>query len=598
MSETTRLPEVRSLSQILPSGVEGGKEFARIIDLLLFYLSLRSGGSVNLFSDRSGDFYGLDSFNGGGFRKEGYIGYQYKFFPSPLSANHRSEIISALKKSASNQRQLEIKKWILVTPDDLIQSGVKKDGGDVEWFMGLQAKLNIPFEIEHWGHRKLQALFIETPRLCLYYYPELILEGKSRLISIQETRRRYDINLHQTNGRIEFVGMSVYKAEATHGVNIEDIYIPVSVAPYPLDSSHFTQRLNPLKFLAPGSRQVILGDPGSGKSTLIKFLSMVGQSKDLQKRYGASEDDRIAIPVTLRKYSDALKLDKNLSILDFIQKVAQADYSLPSADDNFFEFYLETGKAIILFDGMDELPDASYKQIVRDRISTFLNCYPISSAVVTSRIVGYSAAFGFDKKIYHHFQLAPLLLDEIKCFVQDWYKARIENINERDANIADLIRILRNPEQTAIRTLAENPLLLTIVTLVHRIDAVLPDERVILYQKCTETLLNTWHTWKYKGPEDQLRRGRIERTNRRRIEALAHHMHINAGATKKLSRAVLLESEVISILSEDILRHDGFDSITDANDAAQEFLHFIKQKAGLLIEVGDRCQDPLGYIRV
>lgn len=590
MKKVFRLPDVRSLSQILPSGAEGGKEFSRIIDLLLFYSANREGNSVNIFSDKSGDFYGLDSVIDGSFHKQKNVGYQYKFFPSPLSAKHRNEILESVKKAESYQSKLKLKRWILVTPDDLIQSGTKTGGGDVEWFSALKEKLDLTFEIEHWGHRKIQALFLETPNLCLYYYPELIPDGAAIIKTHKETRARYDINLSEAHNRIEFVGMSVYKAEATHGVAIDEIYIPVSVVKNTNNKSISGKlpRINPLTLLKPGARNVILGDPGSGKSTLLKFLSIAGASERLRNRYSVEKDERIAIHVTLRKYSDSLKQNKNISLIKYISESAQADLSLPSASTEFFEFYLESGRAKILFDGMDELPDASFKQLVRDRINTFLNCYPLATAIVTSRIVGYTPALGFNTEKFSHYSLAPLQLSEIECFVRDWYRVRIENPTSREANICDLIRILQDPEQTAILTLAENPLLLTIVTLVHRIDAVLPDERVVLYQKCTETLLNTWYTWKYKGIEDALKRGRVERTNRRRIETLARHMHLNAGQKTRKSRAVLPEDEVIKILASDILKHESISQIEDANVLANEFLDFIRQKAGLLIEVGDK----------
>ena len=57
----TRLPAVPPLSQILPKGTEGGREFARIVDLLIFFDSRRRNVSSMLFSDASGDFAGLDS---------------------------------------------------------------------------------------------------------------------------------------------------------------------------------------------------------------------------------------------------------------------------------------------------------------------------------------------------------------------------------------------------------------------------------------------------------------------------------------------------------------------------------------------------------
>ena len=55
-----RLPEVRSLWEILPKGTEGGKEFARIVDLLRFHEGRRTGKQVTIFSDVAGDYHGLD----------------------------------------------------------------------------------------------------------------------------------------------------------------------------------------------------------------------------------------------------------------------------------------------------------------------------------------------------------------------------------------------------------------------------------------------------------------------------------------------------------------------------------------------------------
>ena len=74
-----RLPEVKTLYEILPKGAEGGKEFARIVDLLLFHEARRCGKKASIFSDVAGDYRGLDSFVGDAFRKEGTTGYQYKF---------------------------------------------------------------------------------------------------------------------------------------------------------------------------------------------------------------------------------------------------------------------------------------------------------------------------------------------------------------------------------------------------------------------------------------------------------------------------------------------------------------------------------------
>jgi energy-coupling factor transporter ATP-binding protein EcfA2 len=594
MPTPSRLPETRRLTDILPAGREGGLEFARIVDLLLFHEARRNGRTFNLFSDRAGDYGGMDSFADSGLRVISRVGYQYKFYPSPLSNEHRSGIKAAIVKAQEAQQgrkqRHRLTKLVVVTPDGLTESGRREGGGDVTWFDGLATELGCKFALEHWGHRKLQALFLDTPALCLFYYPELVPDGRVRRRSIDETRQRYDRNMQELYGRIEFVGMSVYKPEATHGVPMEHIYIPVATVPEQADDrNEDAPRENPLELLhPPGGRTVILGDPGSGKSTLLKFLTLAGRSEPLQDRYDGQPDRRLPILVVLRRYSDALKDDPDLSLLDYIVRNLRADLSLPHLDQAFLEYYLESGEAILLFDGMDELPNPRFKKKVRTRVHCLLNTYPGNTSIITSRIVGYENSYRFDDKGYRHLKLARLALPEMERFVADWYAVRVENPAERQANVDDLNRILRDTEQEAIRELAANPLLLTIIALVHRIDAVLPDERVVLYQKCTETLLNTWHTWKFRAAEVQARRGKIERRNRARIEALAHWMHRQAGSADARERSVVSFEQARDFLTDHIRQHERLEDPDDAPDLAEDFLEFVKSRAGLLIEVGDR----------
>lgn len=584
-----RLPAVRSLYEILPKGAESGKEFARIVDLLLFHEARRSGRKVSLFSDVAGDYSGLDSFAGDAFRREGTFGYQYKFYPSPLSNEHRKNIAESLQRAAKDQNKLKLKKWILVTPQDFVESATRKDGGDVTWFENLRTELNLNFELEQWGHKQLLSLFLQTPYLCLYYYPELVAHGGERKKTIEDVRKRYDDNLIRRYRDIQFVGMSVYKQEATKGVPIERIYIPLSIIPDAADEQNpNVSRSNPTTLLRQGRQGVILGDPGSGKSTLLRFLALAGILKPLQRRYRAKSDERLTILITLRRYADELKTRHNLSLIDFIQENIQGDFTLKSADLDFFEYYLETGQTVLLFDGLDELPSPHFKEIIRDRIHSLLTTYPGNTAIVTSRIVGYDNPFRFDEKEFRHHRLTKLQLPEMEQFVEDWYRVRIENKGECDANVKDLVRILKDDSHKAIRELAENPLLLTIVALVHRIDAVLPDERVVLYQKCTETLLNTWHTSKHR--ESEMRsKGKVERRNRRRMETIANWMHCRSVSTGRDARAVVPYDDLLDFLTRYITEIEkSSDPDNDPVDLAGEFLEFVKKRAGLLIEAGDQ----------
>lgn len=422
----SRLPAVQSLSAILPPGTESGKEFARIVGLLLFQEARRSGFEFNMFDDASGDYEGLDSFSRPS-KSDRATGYQYKFFPSPFSDAHRQRIRASVINAIARSKGLKLIKYVVVTPDDLTNQARREGGGDVEWFEKLRVEFKEKFELEHFGHSKLQSLFLQSPHLCLYYYPGLIPSGNNRRKTIQEIRAQYDSNMKRRFGQIEFVGMSVYKEEASRRIPLENIYIPLSVvserAPEENDE---TPRVDPTRFLIPGSKTVVLGDPGSGKSTLLSFLALVGISNSLQQRCKVSPDGRLTVVVTLRRYADELKERRNLPLLDYIVEVTRADFSLDAFSKDFLEYYFESGQAILLFDGLDELPGSGFKSILRKRIEAFNENYPANTVVVTSRVVGYEAEVRFDEA-FGHYQVARLRTPEIENFIVDWYAARIDD---------------------------------------------------------------------------------------------------------------------------------------------------------------------------
>ena len=69
-----------------------------------------------------------------------------------------------------------------------------------------------------------------------------------------------------------------------------------------------------------------------------------------------------------------------------------------------------------------------------------------------------------------------------------------------------------------IQSLARNPLLLTIIALVHRIEAELPHERVKLYDKCVIALVDTWE--EVKGLTIEEKQRPFYRYRRRLLERL------------------------------------------------------------------------------
>lgn len=469
----------------------------------------------------------------------------------------------------------------LSSADQVVQA--RKKWSDCCRKIGEKTKLEASLEI--WDAEQTKRQILQVPPLALRYFVDDLSDGPARTKRIASIRARYDAELRKLYGKIQFIGMSVYKEEATAAVDMEAIYIPLRLVSESADEANpDTQRTDPSRFLARGERHVILGDPGSGKSTLFRFLALAGTHRPLQERYHVQPDDRLPMLVTLRQFADALKADAKVDILDYVVETTARDFGLENVDREFFEYYLYAGKSIILFDGVDELPGLKFKQDVRARIAAFLEKYPANTALVTSRIVGYDKEIRYEGLGFSHHRVARLAVVDIERFVANWYTVRIQNRAEQTRNVDDLLRIVRDPSSRAIRELAENPLLLTIMCLVHRVDAVLPDERVVLYQKCTETLLNTWHTWKFRN-EDTRNRSRVEKQNHARMEFIAYTMHGALDTTDPSQRSIVPHDDLVDILAE-YIREIEKPRTGEPGQLAEVFLKFVRERAGLLIEVG------------
>ena len=160
--------------------------------------------------------------------------------------------------------------------------------------------------------------------------------------------------------------------------------VPEGTAP-----SEDAVRTDPLTLLATGNRHVILGELGCGKSTLLCFLALTGFHPPLMARFGQTGDSRLPLFVVLRQFADELKERPELESGDYLIETTQRYLGVKEFDREFLDYYLELWEAILLFDGVDELPDPGFKRTVRDKIWALLRRYPGNTTLVTSRILGY-----------------------------------------------------------------------------------------------------------------------------------------------------------------------------------------------------------------
>ena len=347
--------------------------------------------------------------------------------------------------------------------------------------------------------------------------------------------------------------------------------------------------------LARYPRLVIIGDPGSGKTTLLAYLALtyartLADSVDLVKeRLGLDEANRLPILLPLRDLGYHL-LEKHpnpgkdgpVLLLDYLREyyTAQA-IDLP---EDFFSIYLEKGQAVVLLDGMDEVADAGLRQRVARLIEKFAARFGQSRFVVTSREVGYDgparigAEFGLAK-------VRDFTPQEVRRFVQDW--TRVVETSLAGGESPDVLRMANEQAAKLLRAiesnprvteLAINPLLLTVIALVHRYRAELPERRSELYEEAVEVLL--WHWDRAKGLDDEQNLGsvKLDSGDRRSfLEPVAFWMH-------ERNRREIELADLRALLFPRLKNMTGDDQ--RANRATDNFLRVISERSGLLIERG------------
>ncbi|MGD8780394.1 MAG: HEAT repeat domain-containing protein [Ignavibacteria bacterium] len=320
---------------------------------------------------------------------------------------------------------------------------------------------------------------------------------------------------------------------------------------------------------------VVLGDPGTGKSSLLKFLLLKNASEILHGN-NSKEKNLFPIFIEIRKFENAYKRkEPGYKILDYLYDCVNDTYQI-SLPRGFFEKYLQGGDALILFDGLDEVAAENRRAEIRDKIVMFSKSVSRkNSVIITSRIPGYNKT-SFSTENYRHFYLEYFNEDEIKEFVSKWYKTREKLETEAERKTEDLLKTIKDRPQ--IKELAKNPLLLTIIGIIHRYEAQLPQDRLTLYDKATEALLQTWDN--IKEIIDQ--KFRLDE-KRRFLEKLA--IHLQSLEKGDESTVVIDKHDLYKILLPEFEKLFNCDK-RKARAEVDNFLNVIRTRAGLLNEIG------------
>ena len=223
------------------------------------------------------------------------------------------------------------------------------------------------------------------------------------------------------------------------------------------------------------ARVAILGAPGSGKSTLCRYLAVTAARQ---------AGGRVPLLLTVRGWASEGACE---ALLDVAVREAGETLSIRTTVEALEEL-CTAGRTMLLVDGVDEAgPEA--RRRLRDCVHGFCEHYPKVPVVVTSRIIGYDRVPLDDG--FEHLRLEPFDDSQLQEFIERWYEvAEPENPSERQRRRAALSAALA--AEPRAQELARTPLLATLIALVHFHQAYLPGDRARLYKLCIETMMVTW----------------------------------------------------------------------------------------------------------
>ena len=359
---------------------------------------------------------------------------------------------------------------------------------------------------------------------------------------------------------------------------------------------------------------VLLGDPGIGKSTLLNKLACLlsrPARNPLIDRHGW----RLPLLMVLRELPIRGVTDFDGLLEAFLSREMSASLR-DDAGRQYLNRTLAEGNALLLLDGIDEIGDRRSREDLREAVFDGIARFPDCRWLLSSRIVGYDEVpfdsqrarpdaersrlgrasevreavapqYGRERRsstrrlgdggIVTRY-IAPFDDPRVATFARKWYYQRDPASQRAATNANHLIRAVHADD--SILRLARVPNLLTMMALIHRIEATLPHGRALLYDRIAEAYLESIDKFRgiHLSPHDLprkklwLARVGFEMQQRRTSE---DHTE---------SSEILVNYEtVLGWLSEEMERGDALAEMP----SPREFLKIVGRRSGLFLPRGE-----------
>ncbi len=319
-----------------------------------------------------------------------------------------------------------------------------------------------------------------------------------------------------------------------------------------------------LEAVADSQRAVILGDPGSGKSSLLQYLAL---------EWVESNTEKLPLLVELREFT----LNPSASFLEFLHCGRGVDWQF---DQQQLHQHLLESPTLVMFDGLDEVFDRATQFAVIDDIIRFSQQYPKAQVLVTSRIIGYNPDH-LQHSGFRHFTIQSLDTDETHEFIDRWYDLSLGSDPDKVRLKQRLKDAIANSK--AIANLADNPLLLTMMAILNRRQE-LPRDRADLYDQASRVLLFHWDVDHKRLQISMDAIGRREKQEMLRL--IAYEMQAGEEGLK----GNLISAEHLTRILTDYLRDQSF---SNPREKANRLIQQLRERNFILCYRG---ADTYGFM--
>ncbi|GAA0279252.1 NACHT domain-containing protein [Streptomyces polychromogenes] len=290
---------------------------------------------------------------------------------------------------------------------------------------------------------------------------------------------RYARWVADTHGRLQLFGLTTGRAREEWPLDLAYISLGVSGEQPPVlpgEAGPHRTTVRAEQALGAAERVLLRGPAGSGKSTLLQWLAL-NAARQTEGSWALS------VPFVLR-----LRSFTTAEALPLPEEFLRAAGVPLSAPPGWVEELMLSGRALVLVDGVDEVP-----QRLRGRTETWLrsliSAFPKARYVVTTRPSAVPEDWLAGQGFVPH-ALLPMEREEVGAFIGHWHRAARaecpgEDLDAYETSLREAVTARRD-----LGRLATNPLMCALLCALNRDRRMrLPRARKELYDAALDMLL-------------------------------------------------------------------------------------------------------------